>query len=122
MSDLPAWIAAIAAIAAPSVTALINNIHQTRMYKRKMYTQHKIEVIESYIAACGERVFSITYESYPRFCAEIFLYVPKCYWHDIEKLNEQVNKKFDERDNKLSLSLLSKVSQELSLYLEKSRK
>ncbi len=117
-----AIIAAIAAILAPVITALINNIHQSRMAKREIYIKRSIEVIEKYISNAGNRSWS----EFQEYSCLIFLHVPKEYWKNIEELNKKLLSRDINGDNsqiyKESVELLTKVSKDLSGYTEKIRK
>lgn len=117
-----AIIAAIAAILAPVFTAIINNIHQSRMAKRELYIKRGIEVIEKYISSAGAR----TWTEFEKSSCLIFLHVPKKYWKNIEELNKILLSRDQDEDNshiyEESAALLEIVSQDLSEYTKKIRK
>jgi hypothetical protein len=117
-----AIIAAIAAILAPVITALINNIHLSRMAKREIYIKRSIEVIEKYVANVGAESWS----EFQEYSCLIFLHVPKKYWKDIEELNRLLLSRDISGGNEhiyaKSSELLAKVSQALSEYTEEIRK
>lgn len=114
---------AIAAIIAPVLTTVFNNIHQSKMLKRKMYIQHSIEMIDAYLTAVGGYLRFGNYEEVAELSGRIYLYVPKEYWNDINELNNFIfNQPSQKRDIDTGLPLLTKVSQNLAEYTSKLRK
>lgn len=84
-----AVVTAISAVLSPILTAIINNIHATRMRKMELFTSKRISVINQFVADVGEYLAAANYdeEEEDRFSASlcaVFLYAPKSIWQDLD--------------------------------------
>ncbi len=84
-----AVVTAISAVLSPILTAIINNIHATRMRKMELFTSKRISVINQFVADVGECLAAVNYdeEEEDRFSASlcaVFLYAPKSIWQDLD--------------------------------------
>lgn len=89
-----ALIAAISAIIAPTITAIVNNIHQSRMRKIELYEEKRISAINDYVALVSRFLQNTTYDNASDMgnaMNAIFLYAPQHTWDDIKELNHLVD-------------------------------
>ena len=73
-------ISLLISILTPILTSIINVVHETRMYKRRFYIEHKAEVIEKYISSTGKRILSADSDYAPEYgqhYGEALIYVNK---------------------------------------------
>lgn len=116
----------IVAIISPVLVTIVNNIHSTKIRKLELrykkqnsyYTKQQ-SIFENYLNAISKQLES-NYESerieYIRCYHELFLYVPDCYWQDIEDLHKLILN----RDKKGATALLNKVTKSLGKVLQES--
>ena len=112
------WIAAISAILAPVLTAIINNIYNALMERRKILKKHNLDIIDNYISGVGLKLRNESYREFAEFQGKIFLSVPQKYWSEIELLNEFVN---THKKDEATLQLV-KVSRLLAKYYRSLQK
>ena len=111
-----------ASIASPILVAIINNKHQLKKQRVEYYDNHKNEVIENYLRAVGQFLYGDAYEkddNYGLCCAEIYMYVPKHLWNQVDEIDDSIRKlktasDYDHHKN------LQRVAQEKFLALRKS--
>ena len=85
--------AAIAAIIAPVLTALINNLHQYRMRKLEMVQDKKIQAIQEYAESCSSYIAQnhrAELSEYSKSYGKIFLYADKKHWKDIQAVHDDI--------------------------------
>ena len=97
------------AVVGPFITAKAKIKHEKEMYERRFYTEHRHEVIESYVQAAGRCLFYCGYEQYTQVfsdfvarCSEIFMYLPETLWQDAEQLNQAVMNYHDQSSKEVS--------------------
>lgn len=89
-----ALVAAIAAIVAPSITAVINNRHALKMKRIEMTQKRRIEIIETYVESVSHYMVTKNIRNWDEFAAvsnEIFLYTSQEVWPQIKELNQLIN-------------------------------
>lgn len=108
-----ACITASAAIVAPVITALINNMYQLKMKQLEIYEEKRIEVINRYVSAVSSYVTKASSSSENDLFVimnSVFLYAPPKVWKDISNLNSLINN----HNLVKAKELLPKVTQKLS--------
>lgn len=81
--------ALVFSVASPAITAYLNNRHQLKMKRIEFNMEHRAQVIENYIRATGETIFTHkpTSAQYGTYYGEIFLYVPSNLWPLLVTIN-----------------------------------
>ena len=82
------------AVLGPLITASIQCSHESKMYNKRFYEEHKQQVIENYLKAVGKFAFTTDWNEKLEFgeaSAEIFMYTPKELWDNIRELNKQIS-------------------------------
>ena len=91
-SDIIALAALAIAILSPFLTAYLNNRHQLKMKRIEFNLEHRAQVIENYIRATGDTIFTHKPSSahqYGAFYGEIFVYLPIELWPLLLSINEK---------------------------------
>lgn len=87
-SATAAWIALAIAIISPIITSIINNKHATKIKKMDFDFSTRSKMISEYVEITSREILkSGVSDDYRKIFSQIFLYVPKSTWNDIEKLN-----------------------------------
>ncbi len=108
-----ACITTVSAIAAPIITALINNRFQLKLKQLEIYEKKRIEVINRYVSAVSSYVTKPSSSSEDDLFVimnSVFLYAPPKVWKDISNLNSLINN----HNLVKAKELLPKVTQKLS--------
>lgn len=116
----------IVAIASPVLVTIVNNMHNAKIRKLEMkferqtiYSNRQHSVFQNYLDKISHQL-ETDYQSekieYLRCYHELFLYLPECYWPDIEKLHNYILN----RDNKNASQLLNQVTKTLGKVLRES--
>ena len=104
-STVIAVCALLFSLLSPLLTAIIQNVGESRRQKREsqqkaellnqqFYLQHRAEVIERYIRATGAALRLQTKENvteYGMAMGEIYLYVPKELWPKLDKMDKSID-------------------------------
>ena len=108
-----ACITTVSAIAAPIITALINNRFQLKLKQLEIYEKKRIEVINRYVSSVSSYVTKPSSSSEDDLFVimnSVFLYAPPKVWKDISNLNSLINN----HNLVKAKELLPKVTQKLS--------
>lgn len=82
-------IALVAAIVSPVITTILTNRFQLKMKKRELLDQRRLDVINGYLEAASEALYSFgASHSFQQYSAVIFLYAPRELHEKIRKLNK----------------------------------
>lgn len=87
------FVAVAVSVFSPVLVSLVTLLNEHAVFRRKFHFEHKVEVIERYIAAAGEAIFSRSEESrsaFGRVCGEIYLYLPTGYWKTADELRNAI--------------------------------
>lgn len=125
MDDTSTWIAFIAlavSILSPLVTAFINSCFSLKTHNDDFFRKPAAEIIENYLKSAGAAiVYPLSKEifaTYAQCFGEVFLYVSKKSWCDIEELNEKIlaiqNGMRSSEAKSKAFELLSCISQDIS--------
>lgn len=108
----------IVAIISPVIVAIVNNAHNTKIrklelkYKSKTsYFQNQQSVFDNYILYVSKQI-EANYQSerteYIHYYGELFMYVPECYWKEIEALDKHIQSR-DKQNAKYQLVKITKI-------------
>lgn len=127
-----ASITLVVAIISPVVVAVLNNIHNTKIkrlelkyQKQTSYFHNQQSAFDNFVLYASKQIHS-DYQSerieYMRYYGEMFMYVPECYWHELEILHKHIQSK-DKQNAKQQFEkvtkILGKVLQESDLKFPK---
>lgn len=99
-----AWIALVISIITPSISLLLNNIHQRKLKKLELLHLKEIEyyhqckeAYENFIHQSASQLYSIGGNriDYERAYQKLFLYIPSTYWDKLKDLNKAIISKSD---------------------------
>lgn len=124
-----AWIALAISIITPTISLLLNNLHQRKLKRLELrhqkemeYYQKQSEVFKNFLKCSGSHLRSINGDvfSYTSAYHELFMYVPCEYWDQLIAFNEAVCSKDSDpaEANKLYLN----VTKILASLLQEQRK
>lgn len=124
-----AWIALAISIITPTISLLLNNLHQRKLKRLELrhqkemeYYQKQSEVFKNFLKCSGSHLRSINGDvfAYTSAYHELFMYVPCEYWDQLIAFNEAVCSKDSDpaEANKLYLN----ITKILASLLQEQRK
>lgn len=124
-----AWVALAISIITPTISLLLNNLHQRKLKRLELrhqkemeYYQKQSEVFKNFLKYSGSHLRSINGDvfAYTSAYHELFMYVPCEYWDQLIAFNEAVCSKDSDpaEANKLYLN----VTKILASLLQEQRK
>ena len=124
-----AWIALAISIITPTVSLLLNNLHQRKMkrlelrhQKEMSYYQKQSEVFKNFLTASGSHLRSMTGDifAYTSAYHEVFMYVPCEYWDLLISFDKAVRSR--DSDKSKANALYLDVTKILASLLQEQRK
>lgn len=103
-SATAAWIALIISVITPSISLLLNNIHQRKLRKLELLHLKEIEyyhqckeAYENFIQQSASQLHSMGGNriDYERAYQKLFLYTPSAHWDKLKDLNTAIISKSD---------------------------
>lgn len=120
------------AIISPVVVAIVNNAHNSKIRrlelkyeKQTSYFHNQQSIFDNYVLYASKQI-EADYQSerteYMRYYGELFMYVPECYWNELETLHKYIQNR-DKQNAKVQLinvtKTLGKTLQESDLKFPK---
>ena len=88
---IAAWIALIVAIISPVITAIITNIHQTKLKRLTIYEQKGLDAMECYLTVTSHEITTTgVSDEYKKMHIKVLLYAPEKSLSDIENLHKLI--------------------------------
>lgn len=106
-----AGISLLASISSTVVVSIINNKHQDKMFRKEFYEKRKYTVIENYLLFVGKLTVQNNMDDQSdlsEWMSEIYMYVPKELWKDIDDVNQKIIESRKKRypDNKIDIDYI----------------